>query len=82
MINPQIVISTLAAIVGVGGAYASVQTDDNNQATTVYNWYTALGSFKMTATLIGAERFGCSLSGPRVCLKGTVGNRHVTFFMP
>lgn len=78
------ILSTLIAIMGIGGAYASThQHLESNRMFTIFNWYTTGGFwFQFSATIDRAkDRSGCDeRSFITACLRGTaytLGGTHV-----
>lgn len=64
-----IAATVLAAMVGIGGAYASHQHSHRKNESQIYNWYTNGGTFQFTGTF--EEAVNVCPGGFAVCLRGT-----------
>lgn len=72
----KIAFASLAAIAGIGGAYAATGHLDS-RAGTIFNWYTAGGTFQVSGTTV--QLSGVCTGGASFCLRGTavVNNKPV-----
>lgn len=78
----KLFFSVLAAIIGIGGAYATSHSSGSARVGTIFNWYTVNGQFVFTGTVSAAMFMVCPLTGNCVCMKGTAGAKRITFFHP
>lgn len=78
----QVAFAALAAVAGIGGAYASTHSNDVARVGTVFNWYTVNGQYRLTGTTVTARLKSCPVSGAKVCLKGTAPSKTATLFKP
>ncbi|QJB37306.1 hypothetical protein HF324_05350 [Chitinophaga oryzae] len=78
----QVAFAALAAVAGVGGAYASTHSNDAARTGTIFNWYTVNGQYRLTGTTATARFQSCKLPGTVICLKGTAGSKKATLFKP
>ncbi|WP_212003900.1 hypothetical protein [Chitinophaga sp. HK235] len=71
----QVAFAALAAVAGIGGAYASThKSSDAARVGTIYNWYTVGGnSFVLAGTTVTAKTLICPANNSIKCARGTVG---------
>ncbi|WP_212003901.1 hypothetical protein [Chitinophaga sp. HK235] len=70
----RVVLASIGAVIGIGGAYASSHYSVKSpHGLTVFNWYTANGTFVLVGNTVTARTLACPITGVRTCLIGTVG---------
>jgi len=74
----QVAFAALAAVAGIGGAYATTHASSSTTAGTVYNWYTKAGGYVFSGTLAQAT-VRCNGVGT-ICLRGTAPGKVQTLF--
>ncbi|MBC9915552.1 hypothetical protein [Chitinophaga varians] len=67
----KIAFAALAAVAGIGGAYAATQGESSARVLT-YNWYTPAGTpFSVSQTTVAAANASGCKGTSVTCLKGT-----------
>lgn len=75
----KVVFAVLAAIAGIGGAYATTSAS-SSVVGTVYNWYTEQGGFLFRGTIHAGTAICAHTGTGEVCLRGTSPQGNVTVF--
>ncbi|NLR68898.1 hypothetical protein HGH92_31645 [Chitinophaga varians] len=81
----QVAFAALAAVAGIGGAYAATHQETERRFAQTYNWYTPSGKLLTAHATIGAAQVagGCGAPAQITCLRGThAGLSNFTLFKP
>nr|WP_295865472.1 hypothetical protein [uncultured Chitinophaga sp.] len=72
----SVVWGAISALIGIGGAYASVYRESNGLVHYTYNWYLTNGQYAFTATIDVAKAI-CPAPLGTTCLVGTASKYHL-----